>query len=628
MLVHATHSKTMLSRGRGEKEKMKLLQGSKRRILALLLALAIILLALPLAAISAQAEGSDSSTKTVYFTLVNDGAPVVGNDDNKTVLSHLKVEVPYFDLERYDLTQYYRYESDSFEEGGKYNSSTVLEQPTVLHLYIYMLEKYCIGLPEDQCMRGGSQLWQQANECFDIFGRSVNSKEVQMGDEYVKQEPLNVLKLTGAATSMYMVNYWGHDENLMYYIDHQYPLMAAGWGSTADYILLEDGMTIDVAMFSDWSFWHDGGAFGFFDRDEYYVERGKAQDFYVYRTMTIACNDGSSYISDPLPNMDFLVYPAGGTADQCGEARPLATSDEKGKITYTFSETGDYEIVAEDPKRSSDDARIAPATAIVHVMDYCPPLNSVTLNVHEAALDPAEPLTLKATIDPVDVPGVTYKWESSDPEVAHVSEIGVVKTYIDGKGGTATITCTATDSLGKSVSDSCVLTVKGGTAVESVSLPETMLNLKMGDKYQLVPTVLPENASQKTVQWRTSECPDFEAVYSDADYKILKVDQNGNVVLKAPGVVTVTCKTDNGDLTATCRIAVSSDAETNRFGVLTEGGTKPSAFDATIALRSLTDAKAPLTDRQKMLGDIDGDSKITAYDAACILRYTVTGKFQ
>ena len=62
--------------------------------------------------------------------------------------------------------------------------------------------------------------------------------------------------------------------------------------------------------------------------------------------------------------------------------------------------------------------------------------------------------------------------------------------------------------------------------------------------------------------------------------------------------------------------------------MLTEGGTKPSAFDATIALRSLTDAKAPLTDRQKMLGDIDGDSKITAYDAACILRYTVTGKFQ
>ena len=54
----------------------------------------------------------------------------------------------------------------------------------------------------------------------------------------------------------------------MYYRNHVYPLMSAGWGSTADYILLSDNDTIDLAMFSNWSFW-TYGAFARFDKDDY-----------------------------------------------------------------------------------------------------------------------------------------------------------------------------------------------------------------------------------------------------------------------------------------------------------------------------------------------------------------------
>ena len=116
------------------------------------------------------------------------------------------------------------------------------------NMVINRVEESLRKLPKVQ---GGQQYVGQALNNVLVH---AEDEAKQMGDEYVKQEPLNVLKLTGAATSMYMVNYWGHDENLMYYIDHQYPLMAAGWGSTADYILLKDVMTINVAMFSDWSF--------------------------------------------------------------------------------------------------------------------------------------------------------------------------------------------------------------------------------------------------------------------------------------------------------------------------------------------------------------------------------------
>lgn len=582
-----------------------------RRVLALMLAAMLLLLTLPISALAAPKP----VTKTVYFTLTNNGRAVVGNDTNETVLSHLKVKVPYFDLGAYGLQDYYRYESEPFEQGGKYTGDTVLKQPTVLHLYIYMLEKYCVGMADSKCMTGADGLFLQAPVCYDTEGRSVNTTDTETRTK-------QTLALSGSATSMYMYNFWGHDENLMYYVDHQYPLMAAGWGSTADYILLEDGMCIDVAMFTDWSFWNSGGAFAFFDRDEYYVLTNTKQTFTTYKSETIACNDGSSYISTPISGLELTVYSADGK-EELGMGD---TTDENGSVSYTFDKAGDYQIVAQDTNRGTKQARFAPATAIVHVLDETPALTGVTMNIHEATLDPAEPLTLKVSVTPENASGLTYKWESSDEKVAHVSEIGVVKTYIDGEGGDATITCTVTDDKGNSFSDSCQLTVKRGTAVESVSLPDKLIDLKIGDSYKLVPTVLPENASQKTVQWRTSECPDFDTAYKDADYTILKIDQNGKVTLKNPGVVTVYCKTDNGGYIDTARIAVSSDTETNKFGVLAPGSKKPSAFDALYLMKAVAYG-TELTERQKALVDINGDETISAFDALLILRCAAYGQF-
>ena len=582
-----------------------------RRVLALVLAAMLLMLALPISALAAKKP----VTKTVYFTLTNDGRAVVGNDANETVLSHLKVEVPYFDLGAYGLQEYYRYESEPFEQGGRYVGGDVVEAPTALHLYIYMLEKYCVGLSDSKCMTGADGLFLTAPVCYDTQGQSVNTTDAE-------RVPKQTLALSGSATSMYMYNFWGHDENLMYYVDHQYPLMAAGWGSTADYILLEDGMCIDVAMFTDWSFWNSGGAFAFFDRDEYYVLTNTKQTFTTYKSETIACNDGSSYISTPISGLELTVYSADGK-EELGMGD---TTDENGSVSYTFDRAGDYQIVAQDTNRGTKQARFAPATAIVHVLDETPALTGVTLNVHEATLDPAEPLTLKVSVTPENASGLTYKWESSNEKVAHVSEIGVVKTYIDGDGGDATITCTVTDDKGNSFSDSCQLTVKRGTKVESVSLPDKLIELKLGESYKFVPKVLPENASQKTVQWRTSECPDFDTAYKDADYTILKIDQNGNVTLKNPGVVTVYCKTDNGGFVATARIAVSSDTETNKFGVLTAGSKQPSASNALYLLRAVVNNKE-LTERQQLLADINGDGKLMATDALRILRCAVNGHF-
>lgn len=559
------------------------------RVLAIWLVVLLLLQLVP----AAVAEEKD--TVTVYFTLSNDGIPVMGADG--TVLSRVRVEVPYFDLDLYSLSDFYRYESDSFENGGGYIGEDVVEKPTVLHLYIYMLERYYMGIDDADCCQG--ELRMDFNETYyDREGNELNGN----GD-------YQALTLTGSSTSMYMQNFWGHDENLMYYVDHQYPLMAAGWGSTADYILLEDGMCIDVAMFSNWSFW-TYGAFAFFDRDEYYVEAGQDTTYTVYKTETVAGNDGSSLISTPIEGLVVKVCDEDGYI--C-EDYPTATTNENGEVTLNIAEAGEYQITAEDPNIGTSDSCYAPAIATLHVVDELPDLTGIELNIHEAELDPAEPLTLKATITPENVPNVTYTWTSSDEEVAHVSEIGVVKTYLDNTtGGTATITCTATDSKGNSVSDSCTVKVKGSTKVTGVTLADSNVEMNVGDTHSLTPIVAPEDASQKSVQWRTSEQPDFEDNPTDEGYKIVKVDKDGVLTARSEGVVTVYVKTDDGDFTASCRVAVGK-----KFGDA-DGDGKVNNKDITYVLRSVLGTAS--TDIDTSLADMNGDDKINNKDITLILR--------
>ena len=125
------------------------------------------------------------------------------------------------------------------------------------------------------------------------------------------------------------------------------------------------------------------------------------------------------YISTPISGLELTVYSADGK-EELGMGD---TTDENGSVSYTFDKAGDYQIVAQDTNRGTKQARFAPATAIVHVLDETPALTGVTLNVHEATLDPAEPLTLKVSVTPENASGLTYKWESSDEKVALAKQI-------------------------------------------------------------------------------------------------------------------------------------------------------------------------------------------------------------
>lgn len=90
--------------------------------------------------------------------------------------------------------------------------------------------------------------------------------------------------------------------------------------------------------------------------------------------------------------------------------------------------------------------------------------------------------------------------------------------------------------------------------VESLKLNKETLELTIGSSETLVATIEPENAINKNVIWTSS------------DSEIASVDDNGNVIGKKAGKVTITVETTDGsNLTATAEVTVK-ETETGEIG--------------------------------------------------------------
>ena len=98
-------------------------------------------------------------------------------------------------------------------------------------------------------------------------------------------------------------------------------------------------------------------------------------------------------------------------------------------------------------------------------------------------------------------------------------------------------------SKGTVIADSVVLPKSSGVAVTGVTLDKSALTITKGKTATLTATVAPDNATDKTVTWETS----------DADVATV---ENGTVTAKKVGTATITAKA--GDKSATCTVTVTN----------------------------------------------------------------------
>ena len=372
------------------------------------------------AAKSTSAENGKNAV-TVYVSVSNDGEFVTGNDANETVMARVPVTVEYFDLADYGLDAFYRYETD---ENGDYIGSEVIEQPTLLHCYIRILEQYYLG-----------------GEKLEIGG--------------------DALSISGSATSLYMTKFWGHDENLMYFVDHAYPLMREGWGATSDWILLEDGMEVDLAMFSDWSFYMYG-AFAYFNTSEAELEPNEDLQLTMLGTGTM---DYSS-VAAPMEGETIKISKDLG---KTWEETDYVT-DESGKVTLRFEDSGTYYISAgpqyETYKADNGAACVAPpvCTVTVKVKEASVPVTGIQCSHKALSLQKGQTQQLTASVIPSNADNNKIVWSSSNSSVASVNSNGIVAAH---EKGTAVITAMTEDG---NFTANCTVTV---LEEEPAAEPET-----------------------------------------------------------------------------------------------------------------------------------------------------------
>ena len=177
---------------------------------------------------------------TVYFSFSHDDT-FESCEQSGQVMALKEVTVPYFDLALYGLENFYFASEDYGPASGDPTGGpgSALDpgtkefaygKITMLHLFLYATEVYYLGIdPAD----AGKGYLADNGMGTDIFNYS------------------------GSTGSIFLQNIWNYDLNLNYYLNYEYPLASAGWGSTCDQILLRDGDIVTLGHFSDYSFFND-----------------------------------------------------------------------------------------------------------------------------------------------------------------------------------------------------------------------------------------------------------------------------------------------------------------------------------------------------------------------------------
>ncbi|CDF15281.1 ig domain protein group 2 domain protein [Eubacterium sp. CAG:581] len=183
------------------------------------------------------------------------------------------------------------------------------------------------------------------------------------------------------------------------------------------------------------------------------------------------------------------------------ETSTISTSDEA---------TPD-EITTEPSSSTTESSTIESSTEPTTTEPTEVKVSSIKLNATSKTLYNGKSTTLKATVFPINATNKSLTWKSSNTKVATIDKNGKVKAL---KVGNATITATSTD--GSNVSAQCKIKVV--QRVTKIKLNKSIINLsKKGKTAKLKATVLPNNAYNKSVTWKSNNT------------KVVTVDKNGKI---------------------------------------------------------------------------------------------------
>jgi len=165
------------------------------------------------------------------------------------------------------------------------------------------------------------------------------------------------------------------------------------------------------------------------------------------------------------------------------------------------------------------------------------PVTGITVNNSSVTLSSTQTVQIIASIAPTNATNKNILWTTSNASIATVLNGLITAVNV----GSATITATTVDG---SYTATISVTVQLGVA--SVSVNISNVALRVNQTVQIVATVLPTNAPNKTVTW------------SSSNTNVARVSNTGVITGVGNGNAIVTTRTQDGNKVATVNVTVTT----------------------------------------------------------------------
>ncbi len=333
-------------------------------------------------------------------------------------------------------------------------------------------------------------------------------------------------------------------------------------------------------------------------------------------TITAKCGSASAtckvtVVATPASSVTLdktqVSLKAGETSKLTATVSPETTTDKT--VTWTSSNPlvatvdNNGTITAVSLGEATITAKCGTATATCKVTVVATSATGVTLDKTQVSLKAGDTSKLTATVSPETTTDKTVNWTSSNPQVATVDNNGTVTAVSVGE---ATITAKC-----GSATATCKVTVIA-TPAASVILDKTQVSLKAGETSKLTATVSPEDATDKTVTW------------SSSNTQVATVDNTGTVTAVSVGEATITAKC--GSATATCKVTViatpAASVILDKTQVSLKAG-ETTKLTATVSPETTTDKTVTWTSSNPQVATVDNNGTVTAISVGEV---TITAK--
>lgn len=247
--------------------------------------------------------------------------------------------------------------------------------------------------------------------------------------------------------------------------------------------------------------------------------------------ISLSKSSASMYVGDSPLALTAAITPSNASdksvvwsSSDASVASVTAGSGLDATVTPVAAGTATITVSTPDGKFS--------ASCVLTVMQH---VTGVSISKSSLTLYTGQTETLSAQVKPDDATDTRLTWSSSDKTVATVAN-GKVTAL---KAGSAQIRVTSFEGSFQAV---CNLTVKQHAT--GLDLSHSTRTIYLGQTVTMTATVLPSDASDKSVTWTSSN--------SD----IVSVTQNGSVTANAMGEAEITATSNDGGFSKSCKVTV------------------------------------------------------------------------